>query len=160
MKIKSYLYFCADYNIYQVINAILMNLSSVSICMWFFIHKNIIIDHLWICGKCYAMELTGSRLCIEMAQCKAAVTPLLTHWSYCSLAISSRLNVLMYYDILVTHPCLTLGSDMSCAIYILGSMLRSKCVKPTVGHIFLTRCFTAGFMLSYLSTMKKWVAIK
>ena len=27
---------------------------------------------------------------ISMAQCKTAVTPLLTHWSYCSLALSHR----------------------------------------------------------------------
>ena len=29
---------------------------------------------------------------ISMAQCKTAVTPLLTHWSYCSLALSHRFN--------------------------------------------------------------------
>ena len=26
--------------------------------------------------------------CISVAQCKTAVTPLLTHWSHCSLALS------------------------------------------------------------------------
>ena len=30
---------------------------------------------------------------ISMANCKTAGTPLLTHWSYCSLALSHRLNV-------------------------------------------------------------------
>ena len=28
-----------------------------------------------------------------MAQCKTAVTPLLTHWSYCSLALSQRYSL-------------------------------------------------------------------
>ena len=30
---------------------------------------------------------------ISMAKCKTAVTPLLTHWSYCSLALSHRYHV-------------------------------------------------------------------
>ena len=29
-----------------------------------------------------------SRIYVSMAKCKTAVTPLLTHWSYCSLAPS------------------------------------------------------------------------
>ena len=31
-----------------------------------------------------------------MAQCKTAVTPLLTHWSYCSLTLSHRYLALVY----------------------------------------------------------------
>ena len=31
-----------------------------------------------------------SYICISMAKCKTAVTPLLTHWSYCSLVLSHR----------------------------------------------------------------------
>ena len=51
----------------------------------------------------HSMESTGSNLAwialklkypdseiISMAKCKTAVTPLLTHWSYCSLALSHR----------------------------------------------------------------------
>ena len=35
---------------------------------------------------------------ISMDQCKTAVTPLLTHWSYCSLALSHRYN---WYNIFI-----------------------------------------------------------
>ena len=34
---------------------------------------------------------------MSMAQCKTAVTPLLTHWSYCSLALSHRCNITNKY---------------------------------------------------------------
>ena len=33
-----------------------------------------------------------------MAQCKTAVTPLLTHWSYCSLALSPRFIAVCFYN--------------------------------------------------------------
>ena len=36
------------------------------------------------------------RFCSSMALCKTAVTPLLTHWSYCSLALSHRVVVWAY----------------------------------------------------------------
>ena len=35
---------------------------------------------------------------ISMAYCKTATTPLLTHWSYCSLALSHRYGVLPVQD--------------------------------------------------------------
>ena len=39
------------------------------------------------------MNITEGHNWISMALCKTAVTPLLTHWSYCSLALSHRYGV-------------------------------------------------------------------
>ena len=40
---------------------------------------------------------------LSMAQCKTAVTPLLMHWSYCSLALSHHYDDLVYWCI-YTQP--------------------------------------------------------
>ena len=44
---------------------------------------------------CYKMTQSG----ISMAQSKTAVTPLLTHWSYCSLALSQRYEDGVLWDL-------------------------------------------------------------
>ena len=46
-------------------------------------------------GNCIN-DLSRSHI-ISMSQCKTAVTPLLTHWSYCSLALSLRYEIHVNY---------------------------------------------------------------
>ena len=45
---------------------------------------------LWVHGLVYNMYLSLTWHFISMAQCKTAVSPLLTYWRYCSLALSHR----------------------------------------------------------------------
>ena len=45
---------------------------------------------LWVHGLVYNMYLSLTWHVISMAQCKTAVSPLLTYWRYCSLALSHR----------------------------------------------------------------------
>ena len=62
-------------------------------CFWTFVLTPYFATKDWYCNHWPLMDLEFS-LCeiwnISMAWCKTAVTPLLTHWSYCSLARSHR----------------------------------------------------------------------
>ena len=46
-----------------------------------------------------------------MALCKTAVSPLLTHWRYCSLALSHRLTSLWPAAVVVQGKCPARGGD-------------------------------------------------
>ena len=50
----------------------------------------------WTSAKMNDLTTCGS---ISLAQRKTAVTPLLTHWSYCSLALSSQYDVQIFVNI-------------------------------------------------------------
>ena len=50
--------------------------------------------------------------CILMALCKTAVTPLLLHWSYCSLALSHRYMHICIWDEQNIHEMFTLHAYM------------------------------------------------
>ena len=49
--------------------------------------RTVFVDHWIVIFKSVHISF-HSTWCPTMAQCKAAVTPLLKHWSYCSLALS------------------------------------------------------------------------
>ena len=53
--------------------------------------------------------------CISIAQCKTAVTPLLMHWSYCSLVLSHRYVLAACYN--TSYFCMLLSQmPMICKI--------------------------------------------
>ena len=55
---------------------------------------------IWIYG--YDCLQTYSKL-ISMAQCITAVTPLLTHWGYCSLVMRHRYGIHWYANVILNH---------------------------------------------------------
>ena len=59
-----------------------------------------------------------------MAQCKTAVTPLLTHWSYYSLALSHRFDVISWYWSLAGLMRFTLKNQWPC-------FLMHRCITTT-----------------------------
>ena len=64
------------------------------------------------CAKQYQLTHTysldnSSKRNISMAKCKTAVTPLLMHWSYCSLALSHRYH--QYSSVIMV--CVTFCTD-------------------------------------------------
>ena len=64
--------------------------------------------------------LVGCLGFISMAQRKTAVTPLLTHWSYCSLALSHQYELVTLDDIISLHNtlrCPRLAGNRCCTLY-------------------------------------------
>ena len=48
---------------------------------------------------------------ISMAQCKTAVTPSLTHWSYCRLVLRHRYNTVRLSESMVSFPQYTIDTQ-------------------------------------------------
>ena len=76
-------------------------MSPYSLMTWtFFIPRNIVSWEVFSDRACHPRDIVGTTVVllyhlfnsfeyqISMAQCKTAVSPLLTHWRYCSLAQS------------------------------------------------------------------------
>ena len=88
---------------------------SSSLCQFFlcrFIWRSTVPGHHPACiDPCHAQFNLGN---ILMASCKTAVTPLLTHWSYCSLALSHRykhISIFYHFSTLKSHKHLFLEDN-------------------------------------------------
>ena len=57
------------------------------------VHENVVRKMI---GICPGFDISKYLKFISMALCKTAATPLLTHWSYCSLALSHRYDLIGY----------------------------------------------------------------
>ena len=97
------------------------------------------------------MRTTCSGLMISMTKHKAAVTPLLAHWSYCSLAPALDVNelctkfsfsfILLWVLQSCPYKCITLagGRDVFALISVWPMIQDSSCVTEILhGSIFLT----------------------
>ena len=79
---------------------------------------------------------------VSMTLCKTAVTPLLTHWSYCSFALSHQYDVMTYkYD--------TVASIMTQAVnHNIDGLEQDYCISSALAMEILQSCINHWYDVS------------